>query len=183
MGRQIGFYMMPEDEKKFVKFLKSDCNAKIYPTTISKLPAKQLSLLPQYGTDFGYSVWIHNPNINIQIKYDYIKEQRYYYINSTKSYVIQSSRCGPKDNLKEGRLWTEIIYWSKDKSGKNIIVRRPIEFVKWFNKITNWIRRNYENYGGLYFSPRVVQYLKEGGKISVSGHKVGWDVIQKWKEE
>ena len=84
--------------------------------------------------------------------------------------------------MTTGRLWAEIIYWDKDKSLKDIIIRKSPEFVKWFTKITNWIRKSYEGHDGLYFSKRVIEYLKLGGKVSVSGHKVGWDVISKWRK-
>mgnify|MGYP001559939945 CR=1 FL=1 len=181
MGRQVGFYMMPNDEREFIEFVTINSNSVIYPSVSKDKQPKPFKSLPN---KYEYNWWffIYCQGVKGLLKYDYIKKQNHYHIDDMRSYIIEFSRCGPKEDLRNGRLWAEIMYWDKDKQGNSIIVRKSPEFVKWFNKITNWIRRNYECRDGLYFSKKVIEYLKIGGKVSVSGHKVGWDVISKWKK-
>lgn len=153
MGRQIGFYMMPKDEEEFFKMIK-EWRIEIYPSTIKNLPPKPIDTK-------GF--FFYNPKAGGELKYDYNKKQHYYDIDSMVSYVIEFSGSGTSEYLHEGRLWAEISYWDKDQKGNHIIIKKSQEFIKFFNNLTNWIRRNYEKYGSSYISPRVIQHLKKRG--------------------
>ncbi len=185
MGRQINFYMLPEDETEFIKFVKSIGNIEIHAYRSREIPFRSLKQLPKpFSVDFWGTVYLYNKAIGI-VEYHYVEKQKHYYISNDKSTVIEFSRSGlnDKNQLLEGRIWIATNYVVKDSSEELVWKQKPKEFIEWYEKITRWLRKNYLKYGSIYISKRVLEWLKQGGKLSVSGHIVDYNTVKGWRNK
>lgn len=176
--------MLPEDEEEFIKFVKSTAEISIIPTVTNKMPIEIVEKLPKaFSKPYWFSFDFLNKNFIVEAKYDYIEEQQHYHIDESKSLVIQFHRSCVEDNkILEGRIWIDTSYIVKDSSGEWKWVKKPKEFIEWYEKIVRWLRKNYLKYGSGYISKRVLEWLKRDGKLTTSlGQVFTLEDLERWK--
>lgn len=151
MGRQINFCMLPEDEKKFVRFVKSTGKISfIYPWSMNKKLVLRDELPYSLKNNWLFFIWNERfeffPDFTEITKQN--RERFRYVFKHLEKPLIELSRSSfqNKNLIRGGRIWAEA---------------SSSEFVKWYNQIARWIKKNYVNYGGVYISPEVEKWLKE----------------------
>lgn len=184
MGRQINFFMLPEDEEEFIRFVKSTGEVIVIPAITNKMPVESVENLPKaFSKPYWFSFYFLNKNLIEEAKYDYIEKQKHYHIDESKSLVIQFHRGGIEDNkILEGRIWIATAYVIKDSSGELVWVQKSKEFIEWYEKIARWLRKNYLKNGSIYISKRVLEWLKKGDKLSTGiGQVFTLEDLERWK--
>lgn len=163
MGRQVNFYMLPEDEKQFIEFVRSTGDIAVYNwKNETPYPPEILEFPPPFSVPSSFDYCIFNKSLGSAVKTTFIEKQGYYTIDMTNSLVIEFSRCGLKNNkLREGRIWAEFkIVVGNSFQGKEE------EFLKWYQKIARWIKRNYKRMeNGWYIGPKTEEWVQNGGTL------------------
>ena len=169
MGRQINFYMLPEDEKEFISYVLQRKDVVMIAAPFeSKFPNIISSLPEPFSKPFWHSVYFWSKNINGKLETKYIEKQGYFLIDSLMSPVIEFSRSFMQDNfLVRGRIWAQLKYWKG-----NEIVSKGKEFENWFNSMTRWIRKHYQKISELeYIGPYALEWKKRGGVLKDTLYK------------
>lgn len=167
MGRQINFYMLPEDEKEFISdVLQRKDVVMIAEPFESKFPNIISSLPEPFSKPFWHSIYFWTINGKLETKY--IEKQGYFLIDSLTSPVIEFSRSFMRDNLLvRGRIRAQLQYWKS-----NEIVSKGKEFENWFNAIARWIRKHYQKISELeYIGPHALEWRKRGGVLKDALYK------------
>lgn len=172
--------MLLEDETEFLEFIEARDIA-VYPYRNNKLPFPEIKQLPK---PFSIDFWGHNFLVNKKlkkIKYHYIKEQKNYYIDLIESEVIEFSRCGLKKDghLLEGRIYVNTSYTIQDSFGQAQWVNKSGDFIKWYEEIARWLRKNYWKYGSIYISKRVLNWVTNGGRLCTINSK---KMLENWRK-
>ncbi len=170
MGRQINFYMLPEDEEEFVDYVlgqKKDVLMVAVPSeTVSP---KIIENLPAPFSEVTWNpIYFWAKNINGRLKTEYIETQGYFLVDSSTSPVIEFTRSFVQDNLLiRGRIWAEIKYLDGDK-----LVYKGKEFENWFNALTRWIRRHYQKISDWeYVGLSAAEWHRRGGVLKDALYK------------
>lgn len=168
MGRQIRFYMLQKDEINFLKqLLKIDglyfVRKKFSdPLTMYVDPLRCHS---QNSIECR-NLFICSPNTILNkkniLKRKYIvnksftdgfdKQEEYFMIDEDNANVIEFSRClfNPEGKLVQGRLWVELYAMRANR-----YIYKGEELKNLYNRISNWIRHNFNKIEGQdgYFGP------------------------------
>jgi len=175
--------MLQEDEIDFITFVKSTGSVAFYAYNSRQIPFRNLEKLPEpYSIDFWMAIHFWNKSIGT-VKYRLVKEQGYYVIDKDSS-IIEFFRSGINKNneLLEGRIYIDPSYTFQNRYGEFEWKKKPKQFLDWYEKIARWITKNYINYGSLYISKRVLEWLKRGGKLTTaSGQVITLSSLIKWK--
>lgn len=127
MGRQIRFFMLEEDENKFIKLAKDmDCK-------ITDRKGKDIFVSRERGTGFKqYYLSFNESNIFIN---------KNGYIDELKSDIIELDSCIIREdkNIDYGRLWLETQFYGDN----GIIVKKEKWLEQKYNKMKRWIINNY----------------------------------------
>lgn len=170
MGRQINFYMLPEDEEEFVAYVLSQKKDILMVVGHSETASpKIIENLPATFSEGNWNpIYFWDRNVNGELKAEYIKTQGYFLVDSSASPVVEFIRCFVQDNLLlRGRIWAEIKYWNGDKS-----IYKGKEFENWFNALARWIRRNYQKISKVeYLAPRAAEWHRRGGMLKGALYK------------
>lgn len=169
MGRQINFYMLPEDEREFISYVLQRKDVVMIAEPFESKSPNIISSLPEpFSKPLWHSVYFWNKNINGAPETKYIEKQGYFLIDSLASSVIEFSRSFIRDNfLVRGRIRAQINYWKEDK-----IVSKGKEFENWFNAIVRWIRKHYQKISELeYIGPHALEWKKRGGVLKDALYK------------
>ena len=169
MGRQINFYMLPEDEKEFISYvLQRKGVVMIAPHFQSKSPDIVSRLPEPFSKPFWRSIYFWDKNVNGKLETKHIEKQGYFLIDSLTSPVIEFSRSFIRDNiLVRGRIWAQLKYWKG-----NEIVSKGKEFENWFNAMTRWIWKHYQKISELeYIGPHALEWKKRDGMLKDALYK------------
>ncbi len=162
MGRQVNFFMHPEDENVFLDFLKTTGDVAYIP-----LPQKSMHLqtsdkiTPRNHPDCWLRVYLLLKTYSDDVIMEEVKSQRYWLIDEF-SPVIQFRRCFFDGKiLRRGRLYFVTSYY--DEQGEKVSLPEP--FLKWGARILSWIRKNYIKVtkDSYYTSPSALAFQKSGG--------------------
>jgi hypothetical protein len=144
MGKQIRFFMTAEDEREFAQFVKDDPDA----VFIAKQTRTSKILEFSYPEEADHSEHIqHRTALCIWNKRICGKVTMVQY--SPESFAVRGineelmdfSRCFlHRRTMVAGCLYADM--YSLAESGKQLI-RKGIEYEKWYNKLASWIRRHY----------------------------------------
>lgn len=128
MGRQIRFFMAPEDEYEFLKTMFE------LELIILDRQAEQIAS-SDTKTIEGLSFYITFKNSNIV-------KTSYGFVDAIGSEVIQCSPNIVKQNgsIRNGRLWVEHKYYDSNQE----LVEKSIELKKVYDLLSKWIRKNYK---------------------------------------
>jgi hypothetical protein len=175
MGKQVRFYMLPEDEKNFLDFVLMRPSVKllrpISETTDFILDDGNFQWLSQvYIWD---SIFWLDPNKihpkfrryfdeNLAIFID--TEEKYYKLDISDQPLIVYSRSLLRDDgkLKQGRIWVDMY-----RLEANQLVPEEPEFVAWYDEIANWLRRHLKRDKQLdaYVSQGAMEWHQHGGEF------------------
>lgn len=164
MGKQIHFYMTNRDEINFINFIRSDRKTCILPSNLSSENLECLEALPKKPTLSWFKVWLWDMDHSPPPILSFVDKQNYYYVESLFSEVIEFNRSYvDKNRLRPGRIYMQTGYW--DESGA--YVTKNDEFIKWFERLARWIRRNGKRHNESGFMlPGAQEFAKAGGVIS-----------------
>jgi hypothetical protein len=179
MGKQVRFYMLPDDERDFLDFVFQRPSVKLLlPVSETRdLFIKRADLEDAPGLP---QVYLWDPAINFEInKIEKIHYKEYdenlgIYTETGKAYftltefssapIIVYSRsyinCDAK--LTEGRIWAELNRIDRDK-----MVPKEQEFISWYEEIAHWLRQNLKRVKELnaYVSRRALEWSNKGGEF------------------
>jgi hypothetical protein len=177
MGRQIRFYMLPNDEQEFLDFVFLKPGIKLIKE-VSDTPELIISRtdLNKMPTIRQVCIWDSNFELDMSKfkkkhyqEYDdelgiYTESDRVYYsfARSSDDPIIEYDRSFIRDDgkLTEGRVWADMY-----RIEGNIFVKKNPKFIAWFDEIARWLRRNLKRNRDLnaYVSQRVLDWWEIGG--------------------
>ena len=141
MGKQIGFYMVDEDE--FIDFIRTTGDIFILPSASKKRLEEQLEThwtLDDTRLSYGFHLWNRSVSPCPVIKY--IPEQECYWLDAMKSEVVEVDRCRFVGNrLCAGRLYVNNKIFAPDGT----IVEKGAEFLNWFERLRRWVRKTHKD--------------------------------------
>lgn len=182
MGKQVRFYMLPEDERLFLHFVCQKPSVALL-SSISTKPKLQViedplnSLQPttELRTILLWNtMWpIRKDDIQkIFLKEYDIEQGRYvatgemvYSVNTSKAPVIEFSPSFIRHDgrLVQGRIWAEMY---RPEPGQ--LIHKGANFESWYDQIARWLRRNFKRSRDIdgYFGPEALEWYQKGGKLA-----------------
>ena len=134
MGKQIGFFMTPSDEKVFLSSVQKEFGPLVVVSNTSKKEREIIAEL-ECADAFNTNLSLVRADDLHDIIYSYVAAQGVFCVDLLNSEVVQFNRCKYVTSwLAPGRLWFE----KKTDHGA-----KSREFLSWANKLLSWIDRNY----------------------------------------
>lgn len=164
MGRQVSFYMTSADEVEFLEFLKGTGDVRILPRSASsdREAFETFQEFDERRSRVGHSCFLWNRSISPKPEWERYRndEEEYYCADSMNSELICTTRCiFEDDTLSCGRLHMDPTGITADAEQ----IPKGEAFIKWYEKIARWIKRQYtRNEGGDYVSDASLQLLHGG---------------------
>ncbi|MFB0534604.1 MAG: hypothetical protein ACETWR_06450 [Anaerolineae bacterium] len=182
MGKQVRFYMLPEDERTF---LRSVCRDQAVVLLADSSPEPKLQILENLLTSLQQrselsTILLWNTALPIketdirEVRLREYKEELGAYIETGKviysvdrlnAPVIEFSPSFIRRDgqLVRGRIWAEMY---RQEGGT--LVHKGADFESWYDRIARWLRRNFKRAEGIdgYFGPQALEWYQEGGKLS-----------------
>lgn len=163
MGRQIGFYMLPQDEAEFIahvcasplNVIMLDRSSTHDMPTMKALPVTNE---PWIRTEVMLRNDSHDPRLIISNA-----GPELFVVDLFNSEVIEFSRCTmERDVLRRGRLWIDTTF--TDNDGK--VLQKSKAFISWYGSVVRWIKKNYDlRPSGYYVGPHAQVWAKNGGQL------------------
>jgi hypothetical protein len=171
MGRQVEFYMLPDDEREFVTYVQNDTEALIISRLNLENTPAVLDLLGEELPAWHSQVFLWRPGYPLFTDYRIMKAGPFegrgvYFVNRFDSPVIEFSRSlfpPGSTRLSRGRIWADMY---RLEGGQ--LVHKGEEFEKWYDTIAAWIRRRYRKIGTkpyTYMGPRAYKWYLAGGEL------------------
>ena len=169
MGRQINFYMAPNDEKMLRDYILSQEHiAIIGQPSWTNQPCILKDFDPTVADEtLWLTVYLWNQDITPQVFMKTVEAQGYYVVDFFKSEVIQWGRCylDMQNNiLRRGRLWMEAYHFEGDQPFK-----KNEAFIRWFERLQKWVRKNCtkcDKYPGCYVGSEALLLKDYGTKFT-----------------
>jgi hypothetical protein len=181
MGKQVNFYMLPEDELLFLRFL---CQEPTMVFLQRRSATPDLQVIPDPLSSFQSlktrEVLIWNTTFPIQEaditethmrkydteRYTYVETgELAYFINKVNAPVLEFSRSFVRDDgrLVVGRIWAEMYRLAGDA-----LIHKGEAFEAWYDRIARWLRRHFSRVSDLYtyLGPKALQWWQEGGLLA-----------------
>ena len=171
MGRQVNFYFVEEDERRFldrldveaVTFLRADT----YEEPIHKI-YDEFQLKARSESSHSQTLICRTCDL-CRLRFRKITGKRYY-IDGDRSPVIEFIRSGylaESNILVWGRIWYEHKYWDRDKRGTSILVAKEDELRRLYERLARWIRKHCKRLpNGNYIAPHAAELHAKGAKLS-----------------
>jgi len=178
MGKQIRFYILPEDEQYFLDFVFQKPTVRLLRLS-SNSPdfIIERNFLDINPTTPQICIWdsifdLAENDIRkvFRNKYDenqgiYIETNEFYYvIDRFDAPIIEFSRSYFREDKKllQGRIWAEMYRVENTK-----IIRKEHGFYSWYEELAQWIRRNWKRDKVLeaYVSKRADEWRNSGGEF------------------
>jgi hypothetical protein len=142
MGKQIRFFMEPEDESSFLGDIGSLGPYYVIRTSYSP-DAEPVVPLEDVGRLEGnlsiYNLALVQPDDMHKIK-NRISNDNLYHVDLSNSPVIQFNRCRRESSwLRNGRLW----FQESLLTSENQIERKTPIFCQWARSVLDWVKRRY----------------------------------------
>lgn len=159
MGKQVNFYMRPEDEKAFL----DDANEVAALSVLAYMsPAEEfepLLVLPERSQPGWFQLWLWSEDKCQRPLVRWVWQQECYVIDGVDSDIIEFSRSHQSENsIVRGRLWAEIK--TRDLKPKSTL------FVDWFDSLVKLIKKRYRKLpNGEYVGPAAEKFVAEGGTL------------------
>lgn len=183
MGKQVEFYILPEDESKFLDHVISYPDVKLI-FSIFKEPGLHVIddylILKERGK-YTREILIWNQLLEIEQQYfetrpqgewnaDYTEFKESgeidYYIDKMNAPVIEYSRSGININglLVSGRIWVNL-----NRVRDNHFEYKGQQLDDLYTKLARWLRNNLVRVEGYrpYFGKQALEWFKNGGQLLV----------------
>ena len=158
MGRQILFYMRPEDQTTFLRKVRASD-----PVVITLRDSDSADAGPAAETSTRNTLCLWNRRLLQRLGREWVPDPGYFRVNILKSLVLEftpsfESTWKGKPALGQGRIFGHF----EPNLGK------PAEFENWYETLTRWIRKNYAkspaSFGG-YVGPDAYEFYEHGGYL------------------
>jgi len=164
MGRQINFFMMPEDVAELEQYIK-DSGLMIVAET---MPTKEPKVLEHLVEPKNLGSYIFNPKHKDLLTIEFIEKQNKYWINEMRSPVVEFTKS--VFNQEEKTLHLGRLYYNKTQlsSDNSATVLKDEEFIQIAENILKWYKKHFKNtkINTWYTTPRVLEWTrKENGKL------------------
>lgn len=169
MGRQVGFYMLPDDLAEFEAALVARGDVIFCPVQQPTRELCQAATLAPLPKDFGMRYLVRQGDYE-KLRIDRVSRHDHYVIRAAHSPVVEFSRSTVVEDtgrLKQGRLWFATAYWEGETR-----VESPEDFLKWADSLLNMIRKHQEysllkepQHKGIYISRRAAAWCEQGGVL------------------
>lgn len=159
MGRQVNFYMLPEDLAGFELMLRTKGGISFVSDLFSSPSVQTITTLQ--GSTQGKRYLALDIDLG-SIVTRLVSKQNLWRIDDLRSPVIEFTRGYFDGNsLRRGRLYFSPGFY--DDSGH--WVEKHNDFVKWADGLLHWIRKNYkrDSNTGYYIGPHVLKKVSSGG--------------------
>lgn len=163
MGKQVNFYMLPEDQLEFEQWLKARgdvCFIK-QPLKTSELEIISTLVVPEMGKTW-LDVYLARHTDLEDILVTYVSDQKYWLVDNNQSPVIEFGRCYYDGNiLGRGRLYIQTGFYGDEEQEKEK------QFINWADKILKWIRTHYnrDSKTGYYIGPHAKKWILHKGGL------------------
>ena len=181
IGKQVRFYMLPNDEQLFLQFLieKLSCSfwGRSSATPKPHILGDKIGSATEHPELRSVLIWnaafpLDKQDIRKALmkkydaeKYAYIEtgEVRYF-IESSDAPVIEFSRSFIRDDgrLAKGRIWAGMYRLEGEA-----LIRKEAAFVSWYDQVARWLRRHLKRFEGVdeYLGPAALEWHQAGGKL------------------
>ncbi|PIT87393.1 MAG: hypothetical protein COU31_03160 [Candidatus Magasanikbacteria bacterium CG10_big_fil_rev_8_21_14_0_10_40_10] len=164
MGKQINFYMHPEDLKKFDSVLKQEIDLKIFYTTSKENGLDFLDdvVIKKYGEE-RITVMLTKDLYLKNIKLNRIKENQWS-VDSIFSPVLEFVRCYfDGKQIRLGRLYYQEGYYD----ARGLWQKHPDEFIVWCKKMCGLVEgmSKHDKQTSAYIFPHALEWRNKGGKF------------------
>jgi hypothetical protein len=167
MGRQVNFYMMPEDVFDLEAQLKARGDVVFLAVRMSGPQPREEETIGPLPRDFGMRYLARRQDLGT-LRITHVPEQGDYVINASFSPVVELSRSRLDDDtgrLAPGRLYVSTSAWD----GSTQIAATP-EFLAWAGTLFNAIKKNKDYWAmkepgsrGFSISRRAAAWRDAGG--------------------
>jgi hypothetical protein len=170
MGKQVNFWMLPEDESIFMQYLRERKNIVLLKPISSRLEVEMIEfdlILP--STEPTLLIWdktipIKDENIVPPKRLINSGKYDYYEIDRFDAPVIEYSRSllTREKGLLRGRIWAEMYLFKGQER-----IYKGSEFEDFYNTIARWLRRNLTRIKELYayMGSAALKWYREGGRL------------------
>jgi hypothetical protein len=157
MGKQVRFYMFPQDEADFLEFVFKDSTI-VARLPVFENPEESIIKNPGYLLDNPEIRVILYWNTTLGFKPEYFKriqrkifneetgnfielEEEYFKVDSFNAPVIEHNRSFARNDghFVQGRIWAEMHRIENNEK----YVYKGLEFEKWYDQIAKWVRKNF----------------------------------------
>ena len=160
MGRQIHFYMMPEDRDDFLRMAQKQDS-----TVVILRDGDSAKVEPVTQTDFksDRTLCLWNREFLPHIERKWVPDPGYFRADTLRRPILEfmmsfTTTWEGKPALGQGRLLGDF----------DLSLGKPPEFEKWFENLARWIRKNYHKnpaiFGG-YIGPAAYEFCQSGGVL------------------
>jgi hypothetical protein len=162
MGRQINFYLHPNDYMDFEDLLRKSGDVSFLPYYHSQNAIQTIEgTIPVDIKKEGTRVYVVRQTDVRQVEFTHIEKFDYWLVADTQSPVLHYDRCHfQSDKIIRGRLYFEPQF-VRDMQWVN----KSEDFVRWADDVIRTARRRLKKYkfdmGGWYFSEYVGEHAKE----------------------
>ena len=159
MGRQIQFYMLPEDRSEFLHMMQEQDSVAVILRDSDSSGIEPVS--EDVGADKTLCLW--NRKLLPSLERKWVPESGYYRVDTLHAPVLEftssfTAKWEGKPALGQGRLFGNF----EPHLGK------PDDFVKWYESLVHWIRKHYRknpaSTGG-YVGPAAYNFYEKGGVL------------------
>ncbi len=181
MGKQVRFYMRPDDQHVFLEFVLQDP-----AVVLLKDPSADRTLRPvedplgtvRAGLRLEANIiWntvfaLRESDVAEVRLHEYQSElgafvetgEVVYSVNTSSAAVIQYLPCFLRGDgtLAKGRVWADMLRLEGDQ-----LVHKGKAFEAWYDKIARWLRRNLKRVPGIdgYLGSQALEWHRAGGKL------------------
>jgi len=165
MGRQVNFYMHPDDIADYEQVLKADGNVCFLeePTPTPQIKIRQTLAVPETGKRW-IDLYLARESDLPHIVVKHVPVQDYWLIDVVRSLAVQfDTSYYNGEVLGRGRLYFQTGYYDSNDQ----CIDKPEEFVRWADRLLRWIRRHYKRdpETGFYLEPHAWEWVAKGGQL------------------
>jgi len=166
MGRQINFFMAPEDLKEFDSFVFRDKSVSAIPNTLVSTVVSPLELARTIEGDFGsLRVYIFREQDLERVRIRRGGAEGSWVVDGLRSPTVEIFRSYFDGQiLRRGRLFFDLGYCDDNSEW----VDKPSDFLSWAQGLVHWIRGQYvkDEKTGCYVGTHAWDWhVKEGGNL------------------
>lgn len=111
MGRQIHFYMTPEDEQIFLDFVRTTGGVHLYPSCSPAVAPEELQSFAELmsaNPSFRPKCYLWNEDVSPAPEVHLVRAQKLYCIDAMQSEVVDFRPCiVSEDRIRSGRLYVD----------------------------------------------------------------------------
>lgn len=160
MGRQIHFYMLPQDRVAFIHLVQESDPV---VATLRDSDSSEVQPLVDFHVADKKTVSLWNRELLPHLERKWIPDQEYFRIDTLHTPTLEfnssfTATWEEKPALGQGRLFGDF----------DPYLKKSPDFEKWYEQLTRWIRKNYRksptSLGG-YVGPAAYEFYDRGGYL------------------